>query len=63
MKTDQIQINTQSSIRVEGLKVVYFDPFKITVEKHDADLILITHSHFDHLDPESIRNIRMEEDA
>ncbi len=37
-----ISINARSSIRIEGTKVIYFDPFKITEEKHDADIIFIT---------------------
>ena len=27
---DSITVNTQSSIRIEGDKVIYFDPFKTT---------------------------------
>ena len=52
-----VTINTQSSIRIEGDKVIYFDPFKISESVHDADVIFITHDHFDHLDEESIRKI------
>ena len=57
MNYDHIQVNTQSSIRIEGSKVVYFDPFQIKAEAHDADLICITHAHYDHFDPESIFRI------
>ena len=49
-----ITINTHSSIRIEGRQVIYFDPFKIEEERHDADAIFITHDHYDHFDPESI---------
>ncbi len=58
MSYDNIRVNTQSSIRIEGPKTIYFDPFEITGEAHDADLICITHSHYDHFDPESIEKIR-----
>ncbi|MDO5456328.1 MAG: MBL fold metallo-hydrolase, partial [Eubacteriales bacterium] len=54
MNCDNIKVNTQSSIRIEGSKVVYFDPFQIGPEPHDADLICITHDHYDHFDPASI---------
>ena len=54
MNYDNIKVNTQSSIRIEGSKVVYFDPFQIGPEPHDADLICITHDHYDHFDPASI---------
>ena len=33
----EISINARSSIRIEGTKVIYFDPFKITEDKHDAE--------------------------
>ncbi len=41
--------------------VVYIDPTNISArvpEEDMADLLLITHEHFGHCDPESIRNVR-----
>lgn len=49
-----ININTQSSIKIED---IYFDPFKISKEAHDANMIFITHSHYDHFDMNSINMI------
>ena len=60
MNTDHISVNTQSSIRIEGSRVLYFDPFKITAASGDADLIFVTHPHYDHFDPESIANVSNE---
>lgn len=57
MDYKQIQVNTQSSIRIEGSSVVYFDPFRIGTETHDADLICITHAHYDHFDLASIEKV------
>ena len=57
MNTDNITVNIHSSIRIELNKVLYFDPFKIEKEVHDADIILITHNHYDHLDIESINKV------
>ena len=54
---EPITINTHSSIRIAAEKVIYVDPFKITEESHDADIILITHSHYDHYSPEDIRKV------
>lgn len=54
---DFISINEHSSIRLETSKIIYFDPFRIKEIKHDADLILITHSHFDHFSKEDIEKI------
>lgn len=50
-----IEVNTQSSIRIDN---IYFDPYLIKDEKHDAKIIFITHSHYDHFDIKSINNIR-----
>lgn len=57
MKTNNITVNTQSSICIDGSKVLYFDPFQIREENHRADIVLVTHSHYDHFDPESISKI------
>lgn len=60
MNLNNITVNTQSSIRIEGSKILYFDSFKIETETHDADIIFITHEHFDHFEPESIAKIKKE---
>ncbi len=57
MDTMNITVNTHSSIRIAGSKVLYFDPFQITEDAHDADIIFITHSHYDHLDPKSVSHV------
>lgn len=57
---NKITINCQSSIKITDDKIIYFDPYKITENNHDADLIFITHDHYDHYDIESIRNIMKE---
>ena len=57
-----IKVFIQSSIKIEKEgKVIYFDPYHISEEYHDADLIFITHNHYDHLDPSSIEKIRKED--
>lgn len=55
-----IYINARSSIRIGGTKVIYFDPFKITEDKHDADVIFVTHEHYDHFSPEDIKKVANE---
>lgn len=42
---NKITINCQSSIKITDDKIIYFDPYKITENNHDADLIFITHGH------------------
>ena len=59
---EKIEVNLQSSIRIEDKnKVIYFDPYKINEEKHDARMIFITHDHFDHLDYDSIKKVMNDE--
>ena len=58
MNLDHITVNAQSSIRIEGSKILYFDPFQITEAKHDADIVFITHEHYDHFEPDSIAKIK-----
>ena len=47
-----------ATIKFTGEKTIYFDPYKIEEELHDADYIFITHDHYDHYDLDSINNIR-----
>ena len=53
----KISINAHSSVRIGGSRILYVDPFHITEEKHDADFILITHPHYDHMSPEDFRKV------
>ena len=57
MKTDFIQLLTHSSIKIKGEITIYCDPFDIREDFHDADLVLITHDHFDHFSPDDIAKI------
>ena len=59
-KTAQITVNTQSSIRIESAEgtVIYLDPLGIEGTPRDADLILVTHAHYDHFSPADIAKIR-----
>lgn len=57
MAMDNIYVNTQSSIRIEGRKILYFDPLGIKEEKFNADIVLVTHEHFDHFSPDDIRKV------
>ena len=56
-----ITINTQSSIRIEDKRIIRFDPFRIEEDYNDADIIFITHSHYDHLSLEDLNKVRKED--
>ncbi len=53
----KIEVFIQSAIKLTNKKIIYFDPFKIIKEYHDADYIFITHDHYDHFDIESINKV------
>ena len=55
---DNVIINAQSSIKLIKNKIVYIDPYLISEEYKDADIIFITHDHYDHYDLESINKIK-----
>jgi L-ascorbate metabolism protein UlaG (beta-lactamase superfamily) len=45
------------TFKIMGEKVIFTDPFKIR-KKDKADIILITHEHYDHCSPEDVRKIQ-----
>ncbi len=55
---ENIEVFTQSSIKITKSKIIYFDAFKIEEEFHDADYIFITHDHYDHFDKNSILKVK-----
>ena len=54
MQEPNVKINCHSSICIEDN--VFVDPFNI-MERGSAKIIFITHSHYDHLDVKSIKNL------
>ena len=44
-----------------GGTIIYTDPFNLTESRNDADIILITHSHFDHYSIEDIAKVIKED--
>ena len=57
----KINVFTQAAIKIESTKNIYFDPYQIKEEYHDADYIFITHDHYDHYDEESLKKIMKSE--
>ena len=56
-----IKVLCHSSIKIETQgKIIYCDPFRIKQKEKDADIIVITHSHYDHFSEEDILKIKNE---
>ena len=53
---ENIHWTGHAGFKIKYNQVIYIDPFRIK-ETEPADLIIITHEHFDHLSPEDIRRI------
>jgi L-ascorbate metabolism protein UlaG (beta-lactamase superfamily) len=45
------------SFRLDGSSTVYIDPWKLSAGAPRADLVLITHDHFDHFSPDDIMRV------
>ena len=43
---EEVQVLTHSSIRIAGNQIIYFDPFHVEEETHDADIICVTHEQY-----------------
>ena len=58
-----IRLIAQNAIKIttEDGKNIYFDPFRLESVENDADIIFITHSHFDHFSPEDIAKIKKDD--
>ena len=57
---ENIQVLTHSSIKISKNKIIYVDPFNIEKNYNDADIIFITHSHYDHYSEKDIEKVRKE---
>ena len=57
---NNLEVLIHSSIKIKGNRKIYIDPFKIDKNYLDADIIMITHDHFDHYSEEDIEKIKKE---
>ncbi len=54
---ENIEVLYHSSIRISKGKIIYIDPFKIDKNYNDADIVFITHDHYDHYSEEDIDKV------
>ena len=57
---ENIKVLCHSSIKFEKGQIIYFDPYNINENYNDADVIFITHSHYDHFSEEDILKVKKE---
>ena len=55
---ENVEVLFHSSIRIKKSKVIYIDPYKIDKDYNDADIILVTHDHYDHYSKEDIDKVK-----
>ena len=53
-----VQVFTQNSIKIEKEKIIYMDTYEMQEKKHDADIIFITHTHYDHFSLKDIEKVK-----
>ena len=57
---NNVSVLYHSSIKINKKKVIYIDPYNIDNTYNDADIIFITHDHYDHYSEEDIDKIKKE---
>ena len=58
---ENLEVLCHSSIKINKEKIIYIDPFKINENFNDADIVFITHSHYDHYSKEDINKIKKDD--
>ena len=53
-----------ASFRIAGAgNVVYIDPWKVPGQPHDADVVFVSHDHYDHCSPEDVAKVSKDDTA
>lgn len=60
----EIQWIHHASFRIAaGENVLYIDPWKLDAQAHDADVVFVSHSHYDHCSPADIEKVSKDDTA
>jgi len=57
---ENIEVLNHNCIKFNKGIIIYTDPFQLKNNYNDADIILITHSHYDHFSEEDINRVKKE---
>lgn len=58
---DKLHWLGHAGFRIDGVKTIYLDPYQLSKAAVMADIVLITHEHFDHCSPEDLKIISSQE--
>jgi len=60
----EIQWLGHASFRIAGAEaVIYIDPWKLDNSPHDGDIVIVSHSHYDHFSPDDIEKVSKSDTA
>jgi L-ascorbate metabolism protein UlaG (beta-lactamase superfamily) len=55
---ERIEWLGHASFRIQGTPLIYIDPWRVARNAPRADIILITHDHYDHCSPPDVEKLR-----
>ncbi len=55
---ERIEWLGHASFRIQGMPLIYIDPWRVARNAFHADIILVTHDHYDHCSPADVDKLR-----
>src|SRR5262245_4464272 len=55
---ERIEWLGHASFRIQGTPLIYIDPWRVARSASPADVILVTHDHYDHCSPGGVEKLR-----
>jgi L-ascorbate metabolism protein UlaG (beta-lactamase superfamily) len=55
---ERIEWLGHASFRIQGMPLIYIDPWRVARNAFHADVILVTHDHYDHCSPADVEKLR-----
>jgi L-ascorbate metabolism protein UlaG (beta-lactamase superfamily) len=55
---ERIEWLGHASFRIQGMPLIYIDPWRVARNAFLADIILVTHDHYDHCSPADVEKLR-----
>ncbi len=55
---ERIEWLGHASFRIQGMPLIYIDPWRVARNAFHADIVLVTHDHYDHCSPADVEKLR-----